>query len=66
MKLEHFLENIRKIVDENPEALECDVVYSKDNEGNGFEYVHFEPALGNYDGAEFNQGDPDSNAICIN
>jgi hypothetical protein len=45
-----------------------DVVYSRDDEGNGYDLVHYPPSIGNYDGED---KDYDStripvNAVCIN
>lgn len=46
MKLKEFLENINKMVQDNPEILELTVVSSKDDEGNEFNKVHYNPAIG--------------------
>jgi hypothetical protein len=68
MKLEEFLDNLVTLTEENPKLLQMDVVYSRDDEGNGYDLVHYPPSIGNYDGEE---KDYDStripvNAVCIN
>jgi hypothetical protein len=49
-----------------PETLDMDVIYSRDDEGNGFQQVHYAPSKGNYEDMEFQEGDEDVNAVCIN
>jgi len=82
LKLKEYVDNLVKILENNPEYGELDVVYSKDDEGNGFQKVSYTPAVGNHDGewcgdfTAFNDSpdvDPedtcdkeDINAICIN
>ena len=67
MTLDEFLLNINDLVDENPDILDCTVIYSIDDEGNAFHKVLFEPTLGFYDN---DQGEFDAdhtvNSICIN
>ena len=75
MKFKTFIENCVKYAKEHPETLEMDVVYSKDDEGNGFGMIHYNPCVGLYEDREFTdkdafddwdvEGDP-SNAVCIN
>ena len=52
MKLKEYLEELNKMVLENPEILEYVVVYSRDDEGNGFQEVHYTPDLGVFDEEE--------------
>lgn len=79
MKLKEFLNNIQKMVEEDPSLLELDVITAKDSEGNGFEDVYFEPSVGVFTkDSEFVPSDSedfeeeckytkkDINAICIN
>ena len=74
MKLKTYIKNLQKLIKENPDALGYDVVYSKDDEGNGFQKVQFDPSIGEFSGREFDQeedGDEwlqehSRNAICIN
>lgn len=49
MKFKEYLENLNKLAQEKPETLEMVVVYAKDDEGNGFQEVHYTPTVGNYD-----------------
>jgi hypothetical protein len=80
MTLREFLENIEKKVKEDPRILELNVLYSKDDEGNGFERIYYGPTLGFFDDSDrefYDAGSEDFeeeygytkehiNAICIN
>jgi hypothetical protein len=50
----------------NPETLDMDVIYSRDDEGNGFQEVHYSPSKGFYEDMEFEESDYLVNAVCIN
>jgi hypothetical protein len=77
MTLQEFLENIEKMVGEDPSILELEVITSIDDEGNGFNAVYHSPSLGRYDDNEFKSYNPSAdeedtcdreeiNSICIN
>ena len=76
MKLKEFIDNLNNFVAENPEALDFNVVYSADDEGNWYNMVNFKPCLGFYEDREFKSVDYDDedvemalaeyNAVCIN
>ena len=69
MKLRDFLNDLNRIANINPEALDLDVIYAMDDEGNGFNLVFCNPTIGEYDGeycGEFNGESEINNAICIN
>jgi thiol-disulfide isomerase/thioredoxin len=82
MPEKEYVANLVKALEDNPEYGELDVVYSKDDEGNGFGHVHYGPSVGVHDGeysGDFKQFDTDPNvdpedtcskedinAICIN
>jgi hypothetical protein len=66
MKLKEYIEQLQKFAEMNPETLEMDVIYSRDDEGNGFQEVHYAPSKGFYEGYEFDESDEDVNAVCIN
>lgn len=53
------LNTLNTLVKENPELLELSVVYSRDDEGNGFQEVHYNPSVGVYleEDREFYSGD---------
>ena len=64
---------MNRLVEANDEALNMEVVYATDDEGNGFDIVGFTPALGNYDGEDFRDecqmeedDEVELNAICVN
>jgi hypothetical protein len=46
MKLKEYLENLNNFVKENPDALDLEVIYSSDDEGNDFQAVHYTPQMG--------------------
>ena len=80
MKLKKYIENLQKLAQDNPSTLEMEVVYSKDDEGNGYSGVYYEPSIGHYDSDEREftakdliDGEPEEydedikmNSICIN
>ena len=81
MKLKNYIDSLNKLVEENPEVKEYDIVYSTDDEGNAFRKVECSPSVGNYDeyNKEFrNESDIDDlkvdypdevfeeNAVCVN
>ena len=75
MKFKEFLANLNKFAQENPETLELDTVTSKDDEGNAFNLVYFEPTKGFLEDRAFIAEDnleewgrdkDDINAVCVN
>lgn len=78
MTLKEYIENLNKFVKENPETLDYQVIYSRDDEGNGYQQVHSLPDIGQFDGDDFSSKDnydeePEEygddfevNAVCIN
>jgi len=67
MKLKEFSDNLIKLLKKRPETAEFDVVTSKDDEGNGYNPVYFEPSVGRYnkEDDEFEE-EIKPNAICVN
>lgn len=43
MNLREYLEKLNKLVEENPNYLELEVIYSSDDEGNSYSNIHHEP-----------------------
>ncbi len=43
MKLKDYIKRLNEVARENPEALNATVFTAKDDEGNGFDAVHFSP-----------------------
>lgn len=75
MTLREYLDELREFVETYPECLDMQVIYSRDDEGNGFQRVHYGPNKGVFDDGEFIQADQleewgrepeDINAVCIN
>ena len=78
MLLSEYIKELQKLVEESPEALDMEVVYAKDDEGNGFQTVSCTPCVGNYDGEQWGEFQPEEylaedgeegyelNAVCIN
>jgi len=81
MILKEFIDNLNEFVEENPKALNMQVVTSKDDEGNGYNQICDTPSVGNFDEdeKEFKSkeqiNDPENeyetdwyplNSVCIN
>ena len=49
MKLGEYLENLAELLQEHPELIDAEVVYSIDDEGNDYDSVNWNPAAGNFD-----------------
>lgn len=45
MKLKQYLDHITKLINEHPEALECEMIYAQDDEGNGYQKVDHIPSI---------------------
>ena len=67
MKFKQYVINLNKLLEQRPETADYDVVTSKDDEGNGFNLVHYAPQVGNYDEdeREFKE-EQVTNAVCVN
>ena len=75
MKLREYIENLREFVKENPEALDMDVITSKDDEGNGYNHIYYSPTKGHFDGddfipagdlEEYGKDKNEVNSVCLN
>lgn len=75
MTLQEFLNGLTEFIRENPDAINLQVITSKDDEGTGFNEVHYSPGTGYFDGESFNvsghlkedgQVTRSINAVCIN
>lgn len=67
MKLKEFAKNINELLKDRPETADFEVVSSRDDEGNGFNLVHYSPSVGNYDNEEREfKEEKKLNAVCIN
>lgn len=74
MKLRDYIGLLNELVREHPESLDKEVVAAQDDEGNGFNRVHYAPAIGHFDGSyEFENHSADNpippskrNAVCLN
>jgi hypothetical protein len=69
MKLHEYIAQLKKLIADNPETANFDVIYSGDDEGNYYNQVYFSPTLGNYADGEFTdelEEDMKNNAVCIN
>lgn len=45
MKLKDYINNLNALVKLYPEALEMEVIYSSDDEGNNYQKISFAPSL---------------------
>jgi len=74
MKFKDYVANLNKLLDARPETAEMSVVTSIDDEGNGFNTVHYHPTVGSLeDGGDFTSERSDDftpeqplNAVCVN
>ena len=67
MKLNEFISNLTRLITDHPEAADFDVVTSKDDEGNGFSLIHYDPSIGHYDDdGEYRSEYTPLNAVCVN
>ncbi len=71
MTLKQYREKLNKLAEENPEADNMQVIYSKDDEGNGYQNVSYSPGLGKFEHGEYMSADQltdedKPNAVCIN
>jgi hypothetical protein len=66
MKLKEYIAHLNSIVENDSKALNMEVVYSADSEGNTFSQVYYHPSKGNFTGGQFSHTEKQANAICIN
>ena len=76
MKLREYIKNLNEFVDQNPEALDLDVVTAVDDEGNGYNYIWATPSAGiNMEGdfifheddvANYLSSGESINVVCVN
>lgn len=72
MKFDLYVKQVTQLLIDRPETANLDVITSKDDEGNGFNQVHYQPYLGHFDGEDFTGENVDedirqkSNAVCVN
>ncbi len=65
MKLKEYVKNLTDLLETRPETAEYDVVTSTDDEGNGFNLVHYTPTVGHYEDRDFTE-EQEINAVCVN
>lgn len=72
MIVRDFLKNmeaLRKECEQNPSLLEAEVITSTDDEGNGYNRVHYSPTKGHFADGDFTTGPTVQNkinAVCLN
>lgn len=69
MKLKDHLNGLLKLAEENSALLECEVITSKDDEGNGYNRVFYSPSTGRFDGEDFDtdeEAKKNPNVVCLN
>jgi hypothetical protein len=52
MLFKEYVENINKLLADNPEIADYKVVYASDDEGNGYDLVHYTPSITEYVGRD--------------
>lgn len=67
MTLKEYIKSLQDFAEKNPDCLEMTVITSKDDEGNGFNKIHYGPAKGEFDenSKDFDT-DGNPNAVCVN
>ena len=66
MKLGKYIENLQKIIQDNPEFSELQVITSIDDEGNGYNNIHYRPSVRIYEDDEFTETSDNPTVICVN
>jgi hypothetical protein len=75
MTLREYIEQLQNFAQENPDTLDMDVIYSRDDEGNGFQKIYYSPSKGIYEDNEFisseqledyERDENEINSVCIN
>lgn len=66
MTLKEYVKIITKLLKDNPEAKDYQVIASSDAEGNSYESVYYKPSLGYFKDNEFDTDQDNNNAVCIN
>lgn len=71
MKFKEYVENLNKLLLDNPHIEDYTTVYSSDDEGNSFRKVFYKPTIGFFsEDREFDESadfeDEEPNAVCIN
>lgn len=63
MRLEEYIKDLERIKKVHGNL---ELVYSTDDEGNGFFPVHFSPSVGTYEDNEWEDNEETPNAVCVN
>jgi len=72
MTLDMYIEGLCKFRDSNPESGKLEVITAKDDEGNGYNRIHYEPNTTHFDGTDTYHPDDIkeqgrvSNAVVVN
>jgi hypothetical protein len=69
MKFKKYLAYLNNLAKAAPASLELEVVTAKDDEGNGYNEVHFPPCLAKFDGQELDnskEAAKDPNVVLLN
>jgi len=63
MTLKDYARKINELAKKFPDAI---IVYGKDDEGNSFHEVCFDPSPGHFEGRNFESNKAEINSVCIN
>jgi len=71
MNLKTYTENLNKFLTDNPDAADYTVITAADDEGNGYNEIHYSPSLGHFDSGDFevenvDEEQEESNSVCVN
>lgn len=63
MKLSEYIKNLQSIKKKHGDL---DVIYAKDDEGNGFNQIIYDPSVGKFINREFEQTEDNPDSVCVN
>jgi hypothetical protein len=63
MTAKEYLEKLKPLVEANPDL---EVITARDDEGNGYNPVVFDPSIGYFDNTDYDSTNEDANVLCLN
>jgi len=66
--LREFVDSLEDLMERNPKMAEVEAITARDEEGNGYDPIYFNPTAGHYDRStkDFDDESDDVNAVCVN
>ena len=66
MTFDKYLRQLNAYAEANPETLKLDVISAADDEGNGYNHIHYGPSSVEFDGEDVDPESEEPNAVVIN